>query len=189
MEMSQGNEENQAFIIRPPNELLRKVDNGDADSGFDESRLRKAEAVVAELKQDFSQWVCEDLSRLRKSFELACSDGTKRREHLDTIADVVHEIKGEVGTYNYPLMTQVAESLQNFVSSIEDCRDVQLEIVGKHVEALEAIIRENLEGSGGETGTELTEALGLAVKKYGDQTRPKVESLREIELTGIPPIV
>ena len=46
--MTQGNQENQAFIIRPPNELLRKVDNGDDDIGFDESRLRQAEAAVTE---------------------------------------------------------------------------------------------------------------------------------------------
>lgn len=166
--MTQGNQENQAFIIRPPNELLRKVDNGDDDIGFDESRLRQAEAAVTELKKDFSQWICEDLTRLRQAYESACSDAKKRQEHLDNISGLVHEIKGEAGSYDYPLLTRVAESLQNFVNSVDDCRGVQLDIVGKYVEAMEAIIREKLEGNGGTTGKELLHALGIAVEKFGD---------------------
>ena len=166
--MSQGNQQDQAFIIRPPNELLRKVGTDDDESGFDETRLRQAEAAVTELKKDFSQWVREDLTRLRRAYESACTDAAKRQDHLDAIAGLVHEIKGEAGSYDYPLLTRVAESLQNFVHSVDGCRDVQLDIIGKHVEAMEAIIRENLEGNGGDTGKELLEALGIAVEKFGD---------------------
>ena len=108
------------------------------------------------------------MTRLRQAYESACSDAKKRQEHLDNISGLVHEIKGEAGSYDYPLLTRVAESLQNFVNSVDDCRGVQLDIVGKYVEAMEAIIREKLEGNGGTTGKELLHALGIAVEKFGD---------------------
>ncbi len=108
----------QTIIIRRPNELLRKVETGDGDGGFDASRLRKAEAAVGELKRDYVDWVVDDLARLRHSFDLACSDPENRRVHLDDVAAIVHDVKGEAGTYGYPLITLVGDLLQNFVETI-----------------------------------------------------------------------
>ncbi len=79
---------------------------------------------------------------------------------------IAHELRGQGGTFGYPLITLFAKSL--YETTAYPCRedDANLEICRAHLDTLRAVIREKMEGDGGEVGRQLMMALNQAIQKF-----------------------
>jgi chemotaxis protein histidine kinase CheA len=141
--------------------------HGDDDAA---EAVRRAEAAVAALKDEYPQWAEKHLAGLEAAMGEARSQPEDRSTHLEAVADIAHDVKGEGATYGYPLMTELGESLYRFAAKIKDdscaCGTVHLDIVDKHIEAMRTVIRERIEGDGGDLGRELLATFGKAVEKF-----------------------
>lgn len=158
-------------LIRPPVSLADKVDRGPGGM-TEEEMLGRAEAAVESLKDEYLDWVTIEIDNLEKAWRKAESDPENRETHLKKLAGLAHDVKGEGTTYDYPLMTQLGDSLWRIVTTISDGSDsrsaAQLDIVGQHIGAMRVVIRDRMKDGGGDLGNALLATLNDAVDRFGD---------------------
>ena len=150
-------------IIRPPDSLKSKV-TVTAD-GIDEEMLQRAEQVIADLKDNYLDWVQEDLIRIQDAYAKAVEDPTGRKEHLKAVFEAAHEIKGQGGSFDYPLMTVVGNQLCRFLEHMEEPAEADMEVVKLHIDAMRLIIAKRVSGDGGAVGDNLIKGLDAVLAK------------------------
>ncbi len=90
----------------------------------------------------------------------------ERTTNFEEINLIAHELRGQGGTFGYPLITVFGKSLYELTKP--PCRqdDASLEIVKAHIDTMRAVLRDKIEGDGGEVGQMLFKALKMAIAKY-----------------------
>jgi len=85
----------------------------------------------------------------------------RRYEHLRRLYSIAHNIKGQGGSFNYPLVTRIGQSLCRFIAEAGEMelQETELPIVQAHLDALKLILEQRISGEGGETATKLAERL------------------------------
>ena len=116
--------------------------------------IADAERAVALLARDYLVWASEDLIKMR----LALLAG--RRDDLFQFA---HDMKGQGGSFGFPLLTQIAEKL---CRSLE--RGTALVALTPYLDAVETILQAPLRGEGGEAGAALLAELACAPIPFGE---------------------
>ena len=149
-------------IIDPPNLLKAKV-GGELE--YDQVLVDKAEAALAELSEEYTAWLEGDIAELTRLLEKMTSDPAVARPHLEAMARLVHEIRGQAGTFGYPLVTTLADSLFNLLDGVDEPGTQQFELIVTHVEAIKVVRRENIRGDGGTLGRELVAGVKKAVER------------------------
>ena len=125
-------------VITPPHKLGRVVARATAD----DDPVARAEAALAQLSSQFTDWMndeCEQLDRARERVREA-GMGVQPREALFRVA---HDIKGQAVTLGFPLVAEVAGGLCRLIEETRDPRRIPLGLIDQHVDAVRAIIREH----------------------------------------------
>jgi len=81
---------------------------------------------------------------------------------LMKLSIISREIKGQARSCGYNLLTQVAESLYNFVSKHKNPDRRDIEFMDAHIAVMQHIVNHNLRGDGGEIGKELLKTITVA---------------------------
>jgi len=150
-------------MIRPPNKLSNKVTIG-GPGAVDDAALERAEQVIVELSDSYIDWAREDLVKIQKAFDdLKSGSGD---DPLDAVFQISHDIKGQGGSFDYALMTIIGDMLCRYIEGLEGNVTPQAtEVVQLHINALQAVISQELKGEGGPIGNQLLSGLELVVKK------------------------
>jgi chemotaxis protein histidine kinase CheA len=125
-------------VITPPNRLegaLARAVAGD-------DPVARAEAALAALSGQFSDWMhaeCEELDHARR-LALAAGMAAPQRAMLFRAA---HDIKGQAATFGFPLVSGVAESLCVLIEETHDPGRIPAALIDQHVDAVRAIVREH----------------------------------------------
>tara|TARA_B100000315_G_C14577607_1_gene588704 strand:+ start:1621 stop:2112 length:492 start_codon:yes stop_codon:yes gene_type:complete len=150
-------------MIRPPNKLSNKVTIG-GPGAVDDAALERAEQVITELSDSYIDWAREDLVKIQKALDDLKSDGSE--DALDTVFQISHDIKGQGGSFDYDLMTIIGDMLCRYIESLEGkATSLSNEVIELHINALHAVISQELKGDGGPIGNQLLSGLELVVKK------------------------
>lgn len=151
-------------IIQPPSHIKDKV-TVTAD-GIDLDTLEKAEALIAGMQDSYLEWVEEDLRKLQE-LEGQLDAGTPPRgEVLTAIFSIAHDIKGQGGSFDYPLMTLIGNHLCRYIERLEgEATDKNVEVVKVHIAALRLVIARRMSGDGGKVGDNLIRGLEAAIAK------------------------
>ncbi|MEE8393614.1 MAG: phosphorelay protein [Rhodospirillales bacterium] len=164
-ENQEGQEEAQeSTIIRTPDTLKSKVGTG-GPGAVDLETLARAEAVIASLSDDYLKWVEEDFKKLDDALAKLIAEKDNRKEHLDRIFQISHDVKGQGGSFGYDMMTIIGNQLCRFVEDMEDADDAEIEAVTLHIDALKMVIAKRMEGDGGAEGESLFSGLEKVVAK------------------------
>ena len=151
-------------IIRPPSSLDSKVTKG-GPGAVNPEALAKAEKVIEDLADDYVDWAKEDLTKLEHAFN-GLKDGTlSTAEGLKEVFEVAHDMKGQGGSFDFPLMTAVGDSLCRLTDTLDKAGKRELEGIALHISTMKLIIASNMKGDGGREGTMLLNGLDLMVKK------------------------
>ena len=148
-------------IFLPPNTLMAKVGG---PVKLDPTVLARAEAKLAELQLSYGDWIEADLDKLTTALDRLKDRSESAAKHLAVIEGTAHEIKGQAGTFNYPLITLIAESLSDMLRDTDKVEDRHIELVEAHINAIGVIVRGRIQGDGGKIGSELLSHLQNAVK-------------------------
>lgn len=155
-------------IIQPTGELRKRAVN--YKKGFSveltSTEMIQLEKVVHDSKDKFVEAVSEKLKNLRDAAHAVGDDIMTMPAFLKTAERESLEIKGLGGTFDFPLLTQVAKSLNDYVRSLKNVTKVHLEIVTLHVDALYVILAQHITGQGGATEAEVLSALLQATRKF-----------------------
>jgi chemotaxis protein histidine kinase CheA len=155
-------------FYRPRNALKEKLKGGNQSSGHavDDGILARAQAAMEKMSEDYPDWVGANVAELRTLLARCVDTNDQRRRHFDAIRLVAHEMKGQGGTFGYPLISTFASSLMETCSPSSPLSDANVEIVKSHVDAMAAVIKDRMKGSGGEMGKELASQLKAAIEKH-----------------------
>lgn len=140
------------------------------DFQLDPDALARAEAALSALSNDYLTWVEADLAALVAEVSaLRAAVPAERPIVCARLFAIAHDMKGQAGTFGYPLLTGLGNALCRLV---EDHAIVDADMLGR-LEALAAAMAEiiafRLDGDGGQRGHELMARLGVPVPGYSDQ--------------------
>jgi hypothetical protein len=120
--------------------------------------LQRAEEAVAELAADYSNWALGDVKRAEEAFALVKSEPEKRAAHLETLYRATHDMKGQGGSFGYPLITKIGQSLCRYLHSGE-IGEPHFPVIQAHIGALRLILEKSIKGDGGTMGDKLVAKL------------------------------
>lgn len=152
-------------IINPPNLLKSKVKAG-GPGAVDAETLNRAEAAIANMTDQYLDWVVNDLDRIASAFNaLKDAADDDKAEILESIFQVSHDIKGQGGSFGYDLMTAVGNHLCRLIEHAEPGNPKLIEAIEVHIDTLKLVIAQNIKGTGGPAGEQMLAGLEQIFKK------------------------
>lgn len=160
--------ESDTYLFKLPNLLKQKMglDNAREPFVMPDEVLAEAEEKLEREAEGFLDWAKTYLDQLSEKVSAAKSDLANRAAHLAEVNRIAHELRGQGGTFGYPLITLFGKSL--YETTEYPCRedDANIEICIVHIDTIRAVIREKIEGDGGAIGRQLLISLNQAIAKY-----------------------
>jgi HPt (histidine-containing phosphotransfer) domain-containing protein len=150
-------------VITQPNplrKLVRQVEEDDTDDA-----IARAEQALADLAGEFTDWMRVECERLGAAHDALVRNGLtpQTREELFRAA---HDIKGGAATFGYPSAAAAAESLCRIIEHAPDLTNVPDDLILHHVNAVQAIVREQNRRDAATTATELSDRLRDVADEY-----------------------
>jgi hypothetical protein len=157
-----------AQIIKATGELRRRAVNFQRGFSVEPTReeMAKLEEVVHRSTDKFIAAVGAKLKSLRAAVADQAAIAADSGRFLAQVRRDSLDVKGFGGTFNFPLLTQIGKSLNDFVEDIDQPEPVQLKIVGLHVDALYVILAGRVTGQGGKLEAEVMKSFGVATRKF-----------------------
>ena len=157
-------------LLTPPNRLAEDAVKGSGPSL--EAILEAVDAGIATLQQDYESELLAELTRLGEMFEgLSQAESAQRGETIDALYQVAHDMRGLAGSFGYPLLTQVANSLCRVIDDREKREELPDDVVACHVGAMRAIAAGKVKGDGGRQGRDLIRSLEALIAKSSSEAR------------------
>lgn len=154
-----------ATFIQPPDTLSGKV-KASPGAGVDEATLAKAEALIANLQDDYLVWAEEDVRHLSRALENLEAGPADVPAAVSELFRVAHDMKGQGGSFGYDLVTVVGDRLCRYVESMKgNPTPGQLKVLRLHVETMRLIIARRIQGDGGKAGSALVSGLDQVIEK------------------------
>ncbi len=150
-------------IIQVPNTLRAKV--GGRFAGIDAAAVARAEMALKGLSAQFGQWLQEEVAKLEAARATVKAEGVTRA-NMDTLHLHAHDLKGLGGTYDYPLITRVAGSLCKLMDDPAERMRAPLFLIDAHIDAVRAIVRDEIRDPTHPVGRALAEALEGHVRDH-----------------------
>lgn len=135
-------------------------------TGIAPEAIEAAEGMLEKMAEDYPDWVINLLRTLQEKHSRCVDTPEDRKDLFVEINSIAHDMKGQGGTFGYPLMTHFADSLYSVTDGRGSYTDNQVELVKSHLDAMRAVIKSRLKGDGGDIGVELTTTLDKALEKY-----------------------
>ena len=126
--------------------------------------LRRAEAAVAKLAETYVEWAMKDVMSLRAALAAARADPDRIADHLSALHAVAHNVKGQGGSFGFPLVTRIGHSLTRLVRGRELASSEVLDIIAAHIDAIAMLLEHRVTGDGGELG----EAMALRLEELAN---------------------
>ena len=130
-------------LFMPPNMLKAKAGGG--FGGVDLGAIKRAESAMDNLKTEFAGMAADGIQALGAAREAyaAKADPASRAG----LVRAAHDLKGQAGTFGFPLMARVAGSLTKMLTEAPEGAVLPMKLVDAHVSAMQVIHRQNITGS------------------------------------------
>jgi chemotaxis protein histidine kinase CheA len=161
-------------VILPPNKLKKAVQKVKPGTKVEFDPVARAEAALAELAEDFTQWMEQECVRLDTARNAVRASGFNQGTR-DALFLAIHDIKGQATTFGFPQVTPVAESLCRLIEHTPDMQRIPMGLVDQHVDAVRAITHKNTRGDIDANAAKLAEKLRHVTDDflaYANRDRP-----------------
>ena len=154
---------NSAQVTRPPNTLRLKVGGG--FGGIDAGAIARAEEALKAMSAQFGQWLQDEIVKLDKAQGDIREQGYNAQT-AEALYFRAHDLKGLGTTYEYPLVTRLAASLCRMMDEPAKRMAAPLSLIDAHVDAIKAVVRDQIQTDEHPTGKALAEALAARVAEH-----------------------
>lgn len=149
-------------VIRPPHPLRAKVGGF---GGIDADAIAKAEAALKAMSAQFGQWLNDEVAKLDQAQADIRAKGYTP-ETAEALYFRAHDLKGLGATYQYPLVTRIAGSLCRMMDDGDKRMQAPVAILDAHVDAIRAVVRDEIQTDDHPVGRDLAEALEARVAEH-----------------------
>lgn len=157
--------ENLVEFIHAPNKLKKKV--GEGAAGFDAGVFLRAKEAVKNLAANYIEGIApKEMRDLTNMVQSLNHFPDRSGEYISKIFNQAHEIKAGGGSYGYPLISRIAESLCKLTEGMRQPAAMDMALIKFHQDALNIVVRKKIKGIGGEIGQLLVEGLEIVVAKH-----------------------
>ena len=150
----------EADTRRPLAERVRQLPDVDV-----ETIVARAEAAIEALKDDYRVALGTTLAELVACYRAATERPGGNAPELRALYHQAFDLKGPGGTFGYALISRIGDLLCAYLAGTPVAHRRELTLIGLHVDALATVIREGIEGDGGEIGRVLILSLEQAAAK------------------------
>jgi len=126
--------------------------------------LEKASQALSEMASDYIVWAQDDYNRLSQTASELATDPDSKTS-IDAVHRIAHDMKGQGGTFGYPLITLVLNNLCLYLDARQKVDADDLKIINLHIEFVNVIISNRLKEKGGEMGEQVIEGMRKIVMK------------------------
>lgn len=155
-----------AQIIQVPNTLRAKV--GGRLGALDQEAIAKAEAALADLSSQFDDWLMDEVKKLEDVQARIKAEGYNEING-EQLFYRAHDLKGLGTTYGYPLITRIAGSLCKMMDDAEKRAVAPRLLMDAHLDAIRAVVRDQIKAENHPMGRILAEELEARVKEHLDK--------------------
>jgi hypothetical protein len=135
-------------VIIPPTTLRDRAMSigGKSKDGFDTEALERAEQALAALADDFSQWMHDESTKLETARAVFHKDPSDE-DNVQTLYRAAHDIRGQGRTFGYPLAGELADGLCDLLDGADGLDEKTIELVDAHIDAIRAVVRDDIRDS------------------------------------------
>ncbi len=154
-------------FYRRRNRLKDLIGGGKGGGAIDINALAAAAAEFDNMAEDYPDWVQNLIKELYTHCRRSVDTPEERSKYFKRINEIAHDMRGQGGTFGYPLMSHFGGSLYDaslFQTGVP-ISDNHVEIAKAHVDAMNAVIKGRINGDGGAIGKELRLTLEKAIEK------------------------
>lgn len=134
-----------------------------------EQAILKAVNAADDLIGQYQGWAVDDLETLWQSFVETSRTGRADPVRLKELYDMTHEARGQGGSFGFPLISVVGDSLCKYLDGLPRLKTRDLDVIRVHIMAMKAIFRQGLKGHQGELSKELQVLLNAFRAKIAEQ--------------------
>ncbi|MFM2044388.1 MAG: hypothetical protein RLY86_2964 [Pseudomonadota bacterium] len=156
-------------LIHRPNKLRAKVGGTpDGKPGrIDPAAIERAHTHVSRMSDAHRVQTKIDLTDLQAAYRQALEDPANRPAHMRRVFKISDAILTLGKTFGYDLLSIFAHHLNAFIVDLENPTPAQMQVVALHIEAMNALVRDEMKGDGGLIGKALAQSLAIARAKHG----------------------
>ncbi|MGI9382510.1 MAG: Hpt domain-containing protein [Methyloligellaceae bacterium] len=147
--------DDKAYVIASSDALAKRCVRPGNGLEAAQKAIKAAEHAIEELSVNFKDWMVGEVERLARAGDAIKADGPSESTVEDVFA-VAHDIKGQAGTFGYPLAGDICASLCRLLDTCPDKSRIPVVLVEQHVDAVKAILREDAKGDDNRTACELS---------------------------------
>jgi chemotaxis protein histidine kinase CheA len=174
-------------VILPPNKLKKAVQKVKPGTKIDFDPVAQAEAALAELADDFSEWMDQECVRLDAARKTIKSAGFNKSTR-DALFLAAHDIKGQAETFGFPLVAPVADSLCRLIEHTPEMSRLPISLIDQHVDAVRAITHKNTRGDSDSNAIKLAEKLRHVTEEFlAHENRDRPDYLESILAPALVP--
>ncbi|HIM26191.1 MAG TPA: hypothetical protein EYM29_11400 [Rhodospirillales bacterium] len=111
------------------------------------------------MTDSYLEWVVEDLKKIEQAFSALESASGDKKEEMNGVFQVSHDIKGQGGSFGYDLMTAIGNELCRFIEKADKVDAGEIAAIKLHIDALKLVIAQDLKGTGGKEGEKMLSGL------------------------------
>ncbi|MGL4974720.1 MAG: Hpt domain-containing protein [Bosea sp. (in: a-proteobacteria)] len=146
-------------VIEPPLTLkTRALLTGAVAEKELADQMAQGELAMGRLKIEFGGWMEKEVLRLEESYSAYVQNAQQER---DVLYRALHDVRGQSAMFGFPLAGRIAD---NLCKLLDVTAQVPSEIVGAHVHAIRAVVRENATSPDDPVGSLLAQALEKVTK-------------------------
>ena len=152
-------------VIVPPHKLKNVVMHTRGPTHIDMAVVERAEAALAELKDEFGVWMKSECDRIDAARRAIHAKGLSRAT-ADGLFLPAHDIKGGASTLGYPLAERIAASLCRLLRHAPEPGRISRKLIDHHVDTIRALVREEVQDPHNPYGLEIAERLAIMVETF-----------------------
>jgi len=160
--------DNSKVTIEKPDDMLGKRALIPGTPGIDYEAIERAEKALSDLSSNFESWMGDEIRELAAARDAVLNQG-RNAETIVTLFHTAHDIKGQAATLGFPLAGPVAASLCKLALDAPDPSRIPQMLIDQHVDAIKAIVNEDVRDTQNHTAYELTQRLTYVTNDFLDQ--------------------
>lgn len=154
-------------LIAPPDNLRRKAVLPGKGFAFERNAINRAEKALENLSEQFGDWMDQEVQTLTDARDDLKAKGIDDAL-LDELQYAAHDLRGQAATLGFPCAATLCESLCQLIDNIPDKKRIPQLIIDQHVDAVRAIVRENVTTEDNLTAITLIKKLRAVTQEFLD---------------------